>query len=156
MLKSFWEGIRTIGNSLQSPLLLIVRLFWGYQFALTGYGKLLHLDRIAAYFQSLEIPFPFANAVLASSVETIGGVLLFLGLFSRIAAIPLLGVMTTAYITAGRNTLVSLFTELDPHPFLQHVTFLFMFAALIIFCFGPGKISLDYWLSDAHKKKEMP
>ena len=148
--------IRALGISLQSYFLLLIRVYWGYQFLITGFGKLTNLDQIAAYFQSLGIPFPSLNALCAGSTEMIGGTLLVLGLFSRLASIPLLGVMAVAYLTAERDSLVTLFTQFDPDPFFSRTPFLFTYALLLVFCFGPGRISLDYWFSGAYKNREMP
>ena len=39
-----------VGGHLHSPILLVIRLYWGYQFFLTGKGKLTHLDRAAAFY----------------------------------------------------------------------------------------------------------
>ena len=50
---------------LQSLLLLVIRLYWGWGFFLTGKGKLIDLQRPTEYFQSLGIPFPHAQAILA-------------------------------------------------------------------------------------------
>lgn len=155
MFLNIWDTVRVIGNYLQSPFLLLIRLYWGYQFALTGIGKFLNLEQIASYFQTLGIPFPYLNAATAGFVELVGGSLLILGLFSRLAAIPLLFVMFIAYLTAGHEALISLF-NLDPDPFFKSTAFLFTYASLLIFCFGPGKFSIDYWLSGAYKKREMP
>jgi putative oxidoreductase len=156
MLQKLLAGIIWIGNFLQSPLLLLIRLYWGYKFTTTGFGKLINLMNVADYFQSLGIPFPVANTLLAGSTEMLCGALLLLGLFARIASIPLIGVMTVAFLTAGRDSLVSLLTDHDPSGFFQETPFLFAYAALLVFCFGPGKLSLDYWLSRAYKNKEMP
>lgn len=153
---NLWNRVKVIGNFLQSPLLLIIRLYWGYQLAITGLGKFLHLGNTADYFHTLGIPFPFLNAILAGSTEMIGGILLFLGLFSRIAAIPVLFVMAVAYATANHDSLIALFTQFDPDPFFKESPFLFAYAALLIFCFGPGKLSIDYWLTGAYKNKQMP
>lgn len=156
MFKSIWNGFKWLGDSLQSPLLLVLRLYWGYQFAVTGYGKLLNLGGVSEYFQSLGIPFPYLNALLAGSTEFIGGTLLFVGLFSRIIPIPLLGVMLVAYITTASDSLISLFLQFNPEPFFRETPFLFAYATLLVFCFGPGKISVDYWFTGAYKNKEMP
>ncbi len=43
---------------LQSPFLLVVRLYWGWQFAQTGWGKLHNLPQITQFFSSLHLPFP--------------------------------------------------------------------------------------------------
>lgn len=156
MLFNIWNQITQVGKFLRSYLLLIIRLYWGYQFLITGFGKLAHLDTIAAYFQSLGIPFPLLNATLAGCTEMIGGALLILGLFSRIAAIPLMFVMLIAYLTAESDSLLILLRTLDPTQFFSRTPFLFAYAVVLIFCFGPGKISIDYWLTGAHKDKQMP
>ena len=52
-----------------SPMLLAVRLYWGFQFAQTGWGKLHHLEKIAGFFASLNISFPGVNAHFVSGLE---------------------------------------------------------------------------------------
>jgi putative oxidoreductase len=154
---SLIDKVNSIGRVLQSPFLLIIRLYWGFQFALTGFGKFLALGQIAAYFQSLGIPLPHLNAVLSATIELVCGSLLFLGLYSRITVIPLFGVMLIAYLTAGHDALIALFTQFNPDPFFNNTAFLFLYAITIVFCFGPGKFSLDYFLSRARTDKEkMP
>jgi putative oxidoreductase len=130
-----------IGGLLQSPLLLVIRLYWGWQFVQTGKGKLLHLEKTASFFASLNIPAPKLNAIMAASTETVGGLLLLLGLFSRFASPALISVMCVAYATADREALLGVFT--NPDKFLGADPFLFLFASVIIFAFGPGRISLD-------------
>src|SRR5579864_461620 len=89
-------------SRLQSPLLLAVRLYWGWQFFQTGYGKLMHISKVVAFFTTLGIPFPTFNAYFVSSLECVGGALLILGLGSRIIALPLTIDMLVAYIAADR------------------------------------------------------
>lgn len=129
---------------LQSPLLLVIRLWWGWSFAQTGWGKLMSLDRTAGYFESLNIPLPKLNAVLAASTELLGGTLLALGLFARPASIPLAGTMAVAYLTAHREELLAIFSETDR--FLEAAPFTFLLASVIVLAFGPGKLSLDHLL----------
>jgi putative oxidoreductase len=126
---------------LQSPLLLVIRLYWGWQFAQTGWGKLMNLDRTAGYFESLNIPLPKVNAIMAGGTECVGGALLALGLFARPAAVPLIFTMLVAYWTADREALNAIVS--DPDKFLTADPFLFLFASLIVLVFGPGKLSLD-------------
>lgn len=153
MMEKFLNALRFLGNSLQSPLLLLIRLYWGYQFMQAGYGKLLDLEKVSSFFHTLDIPFPFWNALLVAVTELVGGILLGLGFFARLIALPLFFLLSVAYLTTGGTSLLSLFTAFDPLPFFQHSAFLFIYAVSLIFCFGPGKLSLDYWLS---KKNEMP
>ena len=49
---------------LQSPLLLAVRLYWGWQFVQTGWGKMHNIVEITGFFASLNIPFPSAQCAL--------------------------------------------------------------------------------------------
>ena len=125
----------------QSPLLLAVRLYWGWQFFQTGLGKLTNIPKVIDFFTSLGIPFPTLNAYFVGSLECVGGALLFLGLGSRIITLPLTFNMLVAYITADREALFSFFS--DPGKFYAADPYTFLFAALLILIFGPGKISLD-------------
>ena len=46
---SLYDRFVSILNKLQGALLLAIRLYWGFQFAQDGYGKLTHLSRVAEY-----------------------------------------------------------------------------------------------------------
>ena len=126
---------------LRSPFLLVIRLYWGWAFFQTGKGKLMNLGRTADFFASLDIPLPKLNAIMASSVECGCGLLLLLGLGGRVAPLPLIGTLTVAYLTAEKDALRAITT--DPDQFLMATPFLFLLAAVIVFLFGPGKLSLD-------------
>jgi putative oxidoreductase len=128
-------------SKLQSPFLLIIRLYWGWQFFLTGKGKLMNLDRTANFFASLNIPMPKLNAILAGSTECFGGLLLLLGLGSRIFTVPLIFTMIIAYVTADPDKIKGIFS--NPDAFVTANPFLFMLAAIIVLLFGPGIFSLD-------------
>ena len=41
-----YDAFAGVLNRLQSPLLLVIRLYWGWQFAQDGWGKLTHLDKV--------------------------------------------------------------------------------------------------------------
>jgi putative oxidoreductase len=84
---------------------------------------------------------PKFNAALAGSVESVGGLLLLVGLFSRWASPALIFTMLMAYWTAESEALHSFFT--NPDKFTSAEPFLFLAAALLIFVFGPGKVSID-------------
>ena len=135
-----------VALSLQSPFLLIVRLYWGWSFFQTGSGKLQNLSKPTEYFASLHIPFPAVNAVLAGTTECVGGLLLLVGLASRLTTLPLTFVMIIAYLTTEGEALHSLFVDHDPDKFLSATPFQFLFAVLIVLIFGPGAFSLDHLL----------
>ena len=128
-------------NSLQSPLLLLIRLYWGWQFWQSGWGKLSNISRTVEYFASLGIPAPSLNAHFVALLEAGGGILLILGLASRLIAFPLTIDMIVAYITADREALGSILSE--PDKFYNASPFTFLLASLIILIFGPGLFSLD-------------
>lgn len=146
-LRPLLAKIDTVADFLQSPLLLVIRLYWGWQFAQTGWGKLTHLTRTASFFESLDIPLPRISAVLAGGTECVGGALLALGLFARPASVPLIFTMLAAYWTADRDALNAIGS--DPDKFVTAAPFLFLFASLVVLVFGPGKLSLDALLGKA-------
>jgi len=126
---------------LQSPFLLVVRLYWGWQFAQTGWGKLHNIARIAGFFASLNIPLPSATAHFISGLEFVGGILLILGFGSRLISLLLAANMLVAYWTADHEALVSIFS--DPGKFYTADPYTFLFASIVILIFGAGLFSLD-------------
>lgn len=141
-MKAFYFGLIRTGEFFQSPILFLVRLLWGWEFFLAGLGKLMDLDHTAQFFGTLGIPFPYANAVLVALIEGFGGAFLVLGFASRLVSLPLIFTMVIAYLTTEQKILMGIFD--DPMKFIQAAPFSFLFAAIIIFVFGPGKISVDY------------
>src|SRR5260370_24016341 len=71
---------------LQSPFLLFVRLYWGFQLAQSGWGKLHHLPNVTEYFGSLGLPRPSQMAVFCAFVEFFCGSFLASCLLSRITS----------------------------------------------------------------------
>lgn len=138
----------------QAPLLLVIRLYWGVQFLQTGFGKVTHLGSTAAYFNELGLRLPHLSAALAGGTELGGGLLLTVGLFTRLAALPLLVTMLTAYATAERAALAGLLR--DPEAFTSAAPFLFLLASLILLAFGPGAFSLDRLLRRDHPAPQSP
>jgi len=126
---------------LQSPLLLVVRLYWGWQMAQTGWAKLHNLAKVTDFFTSLGIPHPGPTAAFVAFVEFAGGILLAIGLFSRITSVALGIDMIVAYITADREALFSFFS--DPGKFYNADPYTFLAASLLILIFGPGLFALD-------------
>ena len=141
-------------NYLQSPFLLFVRVYWGWQFWQSGWGKLQDISKPIGFFTDLGIPFPVFNAWFVALLEAGGGILLILGLASRLISIPLVIDMVVAYITADREALKSIFTE--PDKFYAAAPYTFLFASLLILIFGPGAFSLDYLIARFVEKRHGP
>jgi putative oxidoreductase len=122
---------------------LVMRSVVGYVFMLTGWTKLNNLPQMIQNFTEWGIPFPTILTPFASGVECFGGVLLILGLFTRIPAGMLVVVMIVAIKVAKWDDVDSLETFLG----FEEVTYLAAFLWLAIA--GPGAASLDRLLLNA-------
>ena len=129
---------------LQSPFLLAVRLYWGWQLIQSGWGKLHHLDKVTEFFTSLNLPMPGFTAVAISCLEFFGGIFLAIGFLSHFFALAMTINLIVAYITADREALFSIFS--DPDKFYAAAPYTFLIASLIVLIFGPGKFAVDYLL----------
>jgi len=136
---------------LVSPLLLLIRVYWGWQFFGTGKGKLMDIHRVAAFFADNQIPLPTFSAILAGTAECLGGLLLLVGLATRLSTIPLIFTMAVAYVTVENDSLKAIFS--DTEKFTGAIPFLFLFACVIVFVFGPGLFSLDRILGSFYAKR---
>jgi putative oxidoreductase len=136
-----YELLVSSANLLQSPFLLLLRVYFFWQLFLTGQGKLAHIEKISDYFASLGIPLPTLNAYMAGATETFGSLLLIIGLASRLTAIPITVVMAVAYLTADLEAVTGIFS--DPDKFVKADPFPYLISALIVLVFGPGKLSVD-------------
>ena len=134
-------GIAAKLNYLQSPFLLAIRLYWGWQFAQTGWGKMHNIAKITGFFMSLNIPFPAFNAHFISGLEFFGGLLLILGLASRLTGFLLAANILVAYWTADHDAFISVFS--DPGKFYIADPYTFLFASLMVLVFGAGALSID-------------
>ena len=145
LIERLYRLLIRAANSLQSPFLLAVRLYWGWQFAEDGWGKLHNLDKVTEFFTTLGLPAPGLTAAFIGGLELVGGILLAIGLGSRLIALLLTGNMLMAYITADREALFSIFS--DPDKFYAASPYTYLFASVIVLIFGPGKFSVDAWLT---------
>jgi putative oxidoreductase len=117
---------------------LLVRLFVGYFFVETGWGKLHNLEGFAQRFAGWGIPYPHFNAALSAYTELVGGLLIVFGMATRLATIPMIINMTVAILAVNLKRVSSLddFVELDEP--LYALTFLWLLLS------GPGWVSVDY------------
>jgi putative oxidoreductase len=81
--------------------LAILRVVVGIVFLVHGFQKLflMGFDGVAGVMGSLGVPAPGLFAVIVTLVELLGGLALILGLFTRLAAIPLAVDMLVATLT---------------------------------------------------------
>ena len=125
---------------------LLARVTVGWVFATTGWGKLNNLQKVIDYFSDLGIPYPQIQAPFASANEFVCGVLVLLGLATRVASIPLIVVMLVAIRTAQWENVDSIAALLG----LVEWSYIVIFAWLAIA--GPGPVSLDALIARALKR----
>lgn len=122
---------------LESVPLLIARVSVGWVMAESGWGKLGKIPDVVEFFRGLGIPAPEIQAPMAAVSELSFGVMLLIGLFTRISAIPLMVIMTVAIITAKRDELNS------ASDLFGMSEFLFIALLLVLLIRGGGNWSCD-------------
>jgi putative oxidoreductase len=114
--------------------LLLLRLGFGASMAAAhGWRKMLDVSSFATSVAKLGLPAPTALALAAAASESLGGVLLALGLLTRVAASSLLATMAVAaFVVHARD------------PFARkELALAYGAVALALAVAGPGRFSLD-------------
>lgn len=104
------ENTVRLAQQLEQPArdtgLLVLRVMLGGLFVFHGGAKFMNgIDGFAGYLDSLGVPFPMLNAYMAAGTEVLAGLAVIVGLFTRLAAIPLAFTMAVAFVTAKGATL---------------------------------------------------
>ncbi|MGB1226575.1 MAG: DoxX family protein [Poseidonibacter sp.] len=128
-------------QNFQSLFLLLARLTIAYGFLDPALNKWNSIDDTASWFGSLGIPFPLLNVYISATVESLGVVLLALGLLTRVISLPLIATMIVAILTVHLGNGFSSGDNGFEIP-LYYLLFLGVFAS-----FGAGKFSLDNYFS---------
>ncbi len=115
----------------------VARVTVGWIFVQSGWGKLHHLDQVVKFFADLGIPAPQIQAPFAAGTELVCGSLLLAGLATRVAALPLMVVMTVALSTA----LADRISELSDLFALAEFSYIALLLGLAVY--GAGPLSLD-------------
>ena len=134
-------SVEAISSRTEPTALLLTRLVFGQAFLVTGWGKLGNLAGITKFFEELGIPLASVQAPMVATIEFVGGLLLLLGLGTRVAALLLTSTMLVALATAHRGDFVPALTfakslaDVTPFPFLVGL--------LWIIARGAGGLSVD-------------
>ena len=129
---------------------LAARIVVGWVFMWSGWGKLHALPKMIENFTEWHIPYPEVLTPFVSGVEFFGGILLLNGLFTRIAAVPLLIVMIVAIASAKWANVDSLETLLG----FEEASYIALFGWLAVY--GPGPVSLDAMLQSRFGDASKP
>lgn len=128
-------------NVLQPFALLLARLVLAVLFLVDGWPKLASGPHLPGELPGLDSPI--WAAYLPGAVELIGGVLLALGLFVRIAALPLTALMIVTFFQANATLLARGWGNLLSRR-LDESSLVLAVVTLLLFTTGAGKLSLDY------------
>jgi putative oxidoreductase len=120
---------------------LCARLMLGFVFVSAGWMKIHGPERVIGMLTQLNIPSPEIMAQVLAWSELICGVLLLVGLFTRLASIPLIIVMAVALGTAKVAEITSPLTLFA----LSEFDFILLLLYLVVF--GAGTLSLDWLLA---------
>ena len=115
--------------------LLILRVGAGLGLATHGYQAIFvsGIDGFAGYLDQLGFPLPLVMAWAAKLAELVGGVLVAIGWFSRIAAFFAATTMAVAILTAHLG---------DPFKDWELAS-LYLAAMVTVMLVGPGEMSID-------------
>jgi putative oxidoreductase len=116
---------------------LVVRLVFGYFWLETGIAKVHNLDGFTQRFVGWGIPHPAFSAALSAWTELVGGLLLMLGLFTRLVSIPMIINMAVAVTLVVSSNLMGLDDYVEADEVVYSLIFFWFLMA------GPGKVSLD-------------
>ncbi len=128
---------------------LFARIVVGWVFLWTGWAKLNNLPQMIQNFREWGIPWPEIMTPFVSGVEFFGGLLLLVGLFTRVAATPLVIVMIVAIVSAKLDQVNSLETLLG----FEEVAYMALFGWLAVA--GPGPVSLDALLQRLYSREPV-
>ena len=130
-------------SSVQPYASLAIRLYVGKVFALSGWLKLSRWDSTLALFENeYHVPLlsPYAAAVLGTTAELALPLLFVIGIRSRVVALALFVFNIVAVIS---------YPDLSPAGFKDHL--LWGTLMLVVAFYGPGRFSVDRWLSRERK-----
>ena len=129
--------------------LLILRLSIGTMLIHHGYEKTADINNFAdAFVRPIGIPFPILASYIAAYSEIYGSWLVIAGLFTRFAALSIVGTIGVAIyhaiVTAGFNI------------YLLELLILYMGGALCILLLGGGDFAIDRLLRKFRIKFNRP
>ena len=137
-------------NSNQAPALwhdgiAIVRIVVGVMLIFHGWQVFEKQDMqgFADLFVGMSIPYPQAIPYVGKVIEILGGLLLLLGLFTRLATALLFVLFMFITFVIGEG---KIFTD-------NQLPFLFALVSLLFFFTGSGRLSIDYVIF-ANKKED--
>ena len=138
--------IRNIIETNNFSSILLIRLLVGSVFLSEGIQKFLYPDTLGiGRFIKIGIPAPEFFAPFVGIIEIVFGLLIIIGLFTRIAAIPLIINISVAIISTKIPMLINQGFWKMAHE--ARTDFSMLFGLIFLLIVGGGKISLDVLIS---------
>lgn len=130
---------------------ILFRIVIGLVFIESGWGKFHDLGKVISYFESLGIPYANLQAPFVAGVELVAGAFVLIGLFTRFASLPLIGIMIVAIRTAKWEDVTDFSSLLGISEFLYVIILIWLVAQ------GSKYISADalicrFWKGNTCKK----
>jgi putative oxidoreductase len=139
MRDKYFKCIDVLTKCKDLPL-LAMRLLLAYGFYGPAMNKLKNINGVISWFEQMELPMPALNAYMAAATESVGVVLLVLGLGVRFISLPLIVTMLVAIKTVHWS---NGFPSGD-NGFEIPLYFILMLFTLLIY--GGGNLGVDYFL----------
>ena len=118
--------------------LTVLRIWLGIAFIIHGLPGIFDSDYMAGHTGMMElydIPLPELTAYLSKGGELLGGILLLLGLFTRLGTIIIIVNMLVATFIALRGDIFG--------DFQAEISFTYLLIAIVLLLSGPTAYSLD-------------
>jgi len=132
--------------------IILIRVLVGCVFLSEGFQKFLFSESVGAgRFAKIGFPFPEITANIVGSVEIICGLLVLLGLLTRIAVVPFICIMLTAIASTKIPILLESGFWKMAHE--SRTDFSMLFTSIFLFINGAGPLSLDRIILNRKKLK---
>jgi len=137
------SGIKTkILSTGNDKKIIFIRLIVGLIFISEGFQKYLIVNILGpAFFKEIGFINPMFWAYFTGAFEIVCGFLILIGLFTRLASIPLLIIMITAFITTKLPILTSKGFLTFAHEYTTDFSLTLLLT--LLFIYGSGKWSID-------------
>lgn len=139
------QFFKKLVNTVNDNRSLIPRIIVGLVFLSEGIQKFLYPEIVGVgRFEKIGFENPEFWAYLVAGFEVVGGLLILVGLLTRLAAIPLLTIMATALISTKIPILLN-----EGFWFMAHAArtdFAMTMLLVFLLIYGAGKWSVDHYL----------
>ena len=139
-MKKYWEIVISTTADNRS---ILPRIVIGFVFLSEGIQKFLFPELVGAgRFEKIGFTNPEFLAAFVATFEIVCGILVLLGLFTRLASIPLLIIMGTALVTTKIPILLNKGFWSMAHE--SRTDFAMTVLLIYLLIYGAGKLSFDF------------